>query len=432
MTRNLRGSSSQSVAGVGTSFSYNPSGQATQVTREGRSTAYAYDGLGRQASSTDQTKYGTETTAKVFAGTSLVQSTSSTQGTTTVVRDAAGALAEHVTASGEATWDLLDGLGSTIAGVTGGSVTQLASYDDWGGQSFETDGWDAPEGYTGHVQDATQGLMHTFARSYDVGTGTWTSPDTWRGLLTQPKSLARYQYAWSNPTTFWDPDGHRCASKPAGNDGLLQGCGAPPVQATQAVKDPPTANDRGGRDALPSGNGTSYNPKNLINGPATQNRLSALHRDDVNFKVPSVNLPTGAGNSHGCPAGTEWYENSYTNGQCANSQYLKEQNQFWENIANYVAEHGSLGGQFCGLVICVQLGNGGGGIGPAVGAGGSVAAGLSNGDVNGLGFQFTCWAADGGGVYASYSRDWLGRDSADSGITAGGGAGCSGYIMWYF
>ena len=86
MTRNLRGSSSQSVAGVGTSFSYNPSGQAAQVSRDGRSTSYAYDGLGRQASSTDQTKYGSVTTANVFDGASLVQSTSSTQGTTTVVR----------------------------------------------------------------------------------------------------------------------------------------------------------------------------------------------------------------------------------------------------------------------------------------------------------------------------------------------------------
>ncbi|UAJ79320.1 RHS repeat-associated core domain-containing protein [Leifsonia sp. ZF2019] len=285
---------SQSVAGVGSSLSYNASGQATQVSRDGRSTSYAYDGLGRQASSTDQTKYGSVTTANVFDGTSLVQSVSSTQGTTTVVRDAAGALAEHVTASGEATWDLLDGLGSTIAGVTGGSVTQLVSYDDWGGQAFETDGWDAPVGYTGHVQDATQGLMHTFARSYDVGTGTWTSPDTWRGLLVQPKSLARYQYAWNNPTTFWDPDGHRCASRAGASDALPLGCGAPPHQAWENVQMPPDSTTT----STPSGpSGPS------VSGPNDQNDL------------PST---------HDCPAGKVRYISPYVSPQCVDAKNLKD------------------------------------------------------------------------------------------------------------
>ncbi|MFF2051891.1 hypothetical protein ACFVU2_09860 [Leifsonia sp. NPDC058194] len=101
--------------------------------------SYSYDRAGNRVSQSVA-----ETTANVFDGTSMPQSTSSTQGTTTLVRDAAGALAEHVTASGEATWDLLDGLGSTIAGITGASITQLASCDDWGGQAFESNGWDAP------------------------------------------------------------------------------------------------------------------------------------------------------------------------------------------------------------------------------------------------------------------------------------------------
>ncbi|MBB2967765.1 YD repeat-containing protein [Leifsonia aquatica] len=70
---------SQSVAGEGTSFAYNASGQATQVARDGRSTSYVYDGLGRQASSADETKYGTQTTSNVYDGTSLMQSTSSAQ-----------------------------------------------------------------------------------------------------------------------------------------------------------------------------------------------------------------------------------------------------------------------------------------------------------------------------------------------------------------
>ncbi|MFJ3394670.1 RHS repeat-associated core domain-containing protein [Leifsonia aquatica] len=303
---------SQSVAGVGTLFAYNASGQATQVARDGRSTSYAYDGLGRQASSTDQSKYGTQTTSNVYDGTSLVQSTSSAQGTSTLVRDAAGSLAEHVSANGEATWDLLDGLGSTIAGVTAGSITQLASYDDWGAQDFETNGWDAPEGYTGHAQDATQGLIHTFARSYDVATGTWTTPDTWRGLLSQPKSLARYQYAAGNPTTNWDPDGHVC-TKRGSTDALPLGCGAPPVQAYNNVKMPPSN--------PPSTSSDSSEPTS--NGPNDKN--------DVQDR-------------HACPAGQTMYASSYTSSSCVSNAALEQQAANWGTFFDVLGWIGAAAG----------------------------------------------------------------------------------------
>lgn len=261
--------SSQSVAGVGTSFAYNPAGQPTQVSREGRTTAYAYDGLGRQASVTDQTRYGTDTVRNVFDGGVVVQSVSSAGGTSTSVRDAAGALAQHVSASGEATWDLLDGLGSTVAGSRGGSIAELASYEDWGGQRFESAGWSAPVSYTGHAQDPTEGLVHTFARGYDPSAGSWTAPDTWRGSLTDPKTLARYLYVAGNPVSYFDPDGHRCAARSGGSDALPLGCGAPPVQTYTSVTMPPAA--------------PPYVPKKKStpkpNGPGTQNRPSALHPD---------------------------------------------------------------------------------------------------------------------------------------------------------
>ena len=121
-----------------------------------------------------------------------------------LVRDAAGALAQHVSATGGATWDLLDGLGSTVAGASGGSITQLTSYDDWGGQEFSSGGWSAPESYTGHSQDPTQGTVQTYARTYDPGTGTWTSPDTWRGLLTQPTSSME-SLTWTCPICSPEP-----------------------------------------------------------------------------------------------------------------------------------------------------------------------------------------------------------------------------------
>ncbi|RDV45343.1 hypothetical protein DOE76_08780 [Leifsonia sp. ku-ls] len=265
--------SSQSVAGVGMSFEYNPAGQPTRVSRDGRTTTYAYDGLGRQATVTDQTRYGTDTVRNVYDGGAVVQSVSSAGGVSSSVRDAAGALAEHVSASGEATWDLLDGLGSTVAGARGGSITDLLSYEDWGGQRFETSGWSAPVSYTGHAQDPTEGQVHTFARSYDPSVGSWTAPDTWRGSLTDPKTLARYVYVLGSPVSYFDPDGHRCAARSGGSDALPLGCGAPPVQTYASVTMPPPAPPYVPKKKTPP------KPK----GPGTQTKVQERHTDDDGY-----------------------------------------------------------------------------------------------------------------------------------------------------
>ncbi|MET3566271.1 RHS repeat-associated protein [Leifsonia sp. 563] len=166
--------------------------------------ASRYDGLGRRTMATEETRYGTSTTRTSFDGLDPVQSTTAGAGTTTLIRDAVGALAEHVSANGEATWDLLDRLGSTVAGATGASITQLSSYDDWGAQQFETTGWSAPENFTGETTDPTQGLNHYYARAYDPSAAAWTSQDPWHGLLVRPQSLNRYAYVENNPATLTD------------------------------------------------------------------------------------------------------------------------------------------------------------------------------------------------------------------------------------
>ncbi|MDN4598904.1 RHS repeat-associated core domain-containing protein [Leifsonia virtsii] len=313
---------SQSVAGVGASYAYNAVGQTSQVTRDGRTTSYGYDGLGRQASITDQTKYGTDTTRNVYNGGDLAQTASVSHGTSTLVSDAIGQLAEHVTATGSATWDLLDGLGSTVAGATGGSITQLASYDDWGTQVFETTGWSAPQSYTGQAGDPTQGLVHNSARSYDPATGSWTSPETWRGLLTQPKTLARYQYVSDNPATYLDPDGHLCARRGAG-DGLPLGCGAPPVQAYNNVKMPPPA-----PPYVPKKKDTPK-PK----GPGTQTKVQERHADGADFVGPNLSLTA---NRQICGPGVAPTICAFING---NSEKIRAaQHEAWVNETKDLAQ----------------------------------------------------------------------------------------------
>jgi RHS repeat-associated protein len=194
----------QTINGATTDYGYDTTGRTTAVNRNGRNTSYAYDGLGRQATNTDTTEYGTIVTHTVYNGTTPIQQTDQLHGTTTQVRDAAGGLAEHVTQTGAATWDLLDGLGSSVAETQGSSITQLLKYSEWGIQDFESSGWSAPTGYTGQESDPTQGLNHYYARSYDPTTGSWTTPDVWVGLITQPRTLSRYAYVEDNPTTFTD------------------------------------------------------------------------------------------------------------------------------------------------------------------------------------------------------------------------------------
>ena len=46
------------------------------------------------------------------------------------------------------------------------------------------------------------------ARWYEASTASFLSRDTVFGELQTPISLNRYTYAWANPNTFWDPNGH--------------------------------------------------------------------------------------------------------------------------------------------------------------------------------------------------------------------------------
>ncbi|WP_020075482.1 RHS repeat-associated core domain-containing protein [Cryocola sp. 340MFSha3.1] len=263
------------------STAYDKAGQTTQVTLPtGQKLAYTYgyDGLGRRTTATEETRYGTSTTRTSFDGLDPVQSTTAGAGTTTLIRDAVGALAEHVTANGTATWDLLDRLGSTVAGATGGSITQLSSYDDWGDQRFETTGWSAPENFTGETTDPTQGRNHYYARAYDPSAASWTSQDPWHGTTDEPRSQHRYGYAWNNPTSNLDIDGNLCARVNPKSDALPVGCGATPVQAHTNVADrskPPVA---------PQPPRTEQTPKKPAPAdPASKSNTTDRH--DINWEL---------------------------------------------------------------------------------------------------------------------------------------------------
>ncbi|MDR6973167.1 RHS repeat-associated core domain-containing protein [Leifsonia shinshuensis] len=271
----------QVVGGVSTRFAYNPAGQTTQATREGRSTSYGYDGLGRRTTTTDHSQYGTTTTRTAFDGLSPVQSSIAGKGTETLIRDAIGVLVEHVSQNGEATWDLLDRLGSTVAGARGASITELSSYEDWGAQQFETTGWSSPLNFTGETTDPTQGLNHYHARTYDPAAASWTSADPWHGLLAQPQSLHRYAYVENNPASDVDVLGFK--AKQQRMPQLFPGWGAllPPIPPG-LTKAPATSSSPGAKPPAnpaptpPSGKSPAPSKPKPV-GPNSQNDVQERH-----------------------------------------------------------------------------------------------------------------------------------------------------------
>lgn len=174
-------------------------------------------------------------------------------------------------------WDLLDRLGSTVAQSTGGSITQLASYSDWGEQSFESSGWSALSGFTGRASDPTLGLTSFGARSYDPQVGSWMAPDSWPGLVGQPKSLSGYSYVGNDPVRYLDPDGHRLSEPSADARAQYPIYWIDQQREAEANR---IENERVAR-AMASGHGVGYRPEpaafvdRSTDSPIVQGRSSA-------------------------------------------------------------------------------------------------------------------------------------------------------------
>ncbi|WGD38696.1 RHS repeat-associated core domain-containing protein [Lysinibacter sp. HNR] len=194
-------------------FEYGVNDQLSRIVSGERATEYSYDGLGRELSQTSVTGYGSVTTESAWSGTSVVQRSNTVSGVTALVRDALGNLALQAGEDIDARWALLDGVGSTVAQVVGGSVTELANYSHWGSQDFESVGWDAAVNFTGETTDAGYGLSMYLSRTYDPMAGVWLSQDSWRGLLMEPQTVARYGYVLNSPTTLTDELGFKPLGK---------------------------------------------------------------------------------------------------------------------------------------------------------------------------------------------------------------------------
>jgi RHS repeat-associated protein len=107
---------------------------------------------------------------------------------------------------------LYDGQGNIvqISNKVGDVPYYLFRYDSYGNSlDIETNSNDSemePSGYKGYSESAI--YFKTGVRHYDPDTGTFLSPDPFKGYLTDPQSQHPYMYCHGNPVKYSDPSGY--------------------------------------------------------------------------------------------------------------------------------------------------------------------------------------------------------------------------------
>ena len=103
---------------------------------------------------------------------------------------------------------LQDELGSTIRLLEQGGESQAVyGYDEFGEDTYNTQGQIQPFGYTGYRYDNVADTYFAQAREYMPGVGRFAGEDWIKGSIEQPFSLNQYGYCFGNPEKFVDLDG---------------------------------------------------------------------------------------------------------------------------------------------------------------------------------------------------------------------------------
>lgn len=124
---------------------------------------------------------------------------------------------------------LQDELGSTIRLLEQGGESQAVyGYDEFGEDTYCTQGHLQPFGYTGYRYDNVADTYFAQAREYVPGVGRFAGEDWIKGSIEQPFSLNQYGYCFGNPLTLIDCNG-KTAREHAEDDILKNKNGSPYV-----------------------------------------------------------------------------------------------------------------------------------------------------------------------------------------------------------
>ena len=225
-----------------TTYTYYPQDRLTKIQPPtGNAINFTLDGLGRHWTKT----VGAATDTYNYAGASEAVIRIAGSSTTDSVVDGMGNRLATVTGATFG-WLLADIHGDIAASIsagssTGATLTDAFRYDAYGMTLARYGTSPAPWRFQGRLllnttDSGTGGpgavntdLYDFVARAYDPALGAFTSFDSVRGQAQNPISLNRFLYAFANPESLIDPDGHwpwDDAAKIAGNVGsFAQGFG---------------------------------------------------------------------------------------------------------------------------------------------------------------------------------------------------------------
>lgn len=113
------------------------------------------------------------------------------------------------TSTGELHFYHGDHLGSSnIVTDNSGQLVELAEYSPYGSLARREGAVEVAHKFTGHRQDAVNGLVFAQARYYDPSLGRFISADPTVQSPDDPQDLNRYAYARNNPINLVDPSGY--------------------------------------------------------------------------------------------------------------------------------------------------------------------------------------------------------------------------------
>ena len=103
---------------------------------------------------------------------------------------------------------LQDELGSTVRLLEQGEESQtIYGYDEFGEDTYGTQGHLQPFGYTGYRYDNVADTYFAQAREYVAVVGRFAGEDWIKGSIERPFSLNQYGYCLGNPLTLIDCNG---------------------------------------------------------------------------------------------------------------------------------------------------------------------------------------------------------------------------------
>lgn len=103
---------------------------------------------------------------------------------------------------------LQDELGSVIRLLEVGNEGQTVyGYNEFGEDTYNTQGKIQPFGYTGYRYDNVADTYFAQAREYVVGVGRFAGEDWIKGKIYYPQTINIYTYCLANPLKFYDPTG---------------------------------------------------------------------------------------------------------------------------------------------------------------------------------------------------------------------------------